>query len=42
MFRKNPKPNNIVIEEAKAKDTNYNDLLATYYDLIFGILVNKY
>jgi len=42
MFADNPKPHETIIKEIKFQKVEYLELLAAYYDLIFGLLVNKH
>ena len=42
MFKPNPDNNKRIIERLNSLNIDYNELLAAYYNLIFGSLVNKH
>ena len=42
MFKNNPISNKKVIEKVKADQISYQEMLSAYYNMIFGVLVNKH
>lgn len=42
MFKDKPIKNNKVIEQVKSEQISYQEMLSTYYNMIFGVLINKH
>jgi len=42
MFKDKPIKNNKVIEQLKSEQISYQEMLSAYYNMIFGVLINKH
>lgn len=42
LFEEKPKDNNFIIDSLSNEETNYHELISSYYDIIFVFVSNKY